>query len=151
MSTVFAQLTLTFAVFSSWRCGQITTICLPYKVKPQNKGSPTHNHHYRNVIKPNERALFNFKQRTGHHHPRSRSHPRPPKLILVFIPTEAKAAAAAKQLNTDKSPGKSWHPGWIGWMEWMPNSWPAEINVSTATNALSLRLRGNARASKKIK
>lgn len=39
MSTDLAQLTLTFAVFNSWRCGQITTICLPYKVKPRTKAA----------------------------------------------------------------------------------------------------------------
>lgn len=67
-------------------------------------------------------------------------------LILgVFIPTEAKAAAAAKQLNTDKSQEMSLASLSWGWLEWMPNSWPAEINVSTASNALSLRLQENAR------
>lgn len=39
-------------------------VCL-IKLSPKQRPQPTHNHHYRNVIKPNERALFNFKQRTN--------------------------------------------------------------------------------------
>lgn len=62
---------------------------------------------------------------------------------LILIPTEAAevavaAAAAAKQLNTDKSHEKA---ATARMDERIPNSWAAEINVSTASNALSLRLR----------
>lgn len=74
----------------------------------------THNHHYRNVIKANERSLFNFK-----------------------LQTQQLANNLIQRQNSSytKRPKRSWPKNAIR----VESSKYIKINVSTATNALSLR------------